>query len=394
MMHPWKNGRIKDLIESLESGVSVNGEDRIPADNEPAVLKVSAVTYGVFDPTASKPIIKNDLGRAKCNPKAGQIIISRSNTPDLVGASAYIDRSYPARYLPDKLWQTVPKKNVNVEMRWLAYFLASPWARFQLSRLATGTSSSMKNITKSELLTLPVPIPPLSDQTAIADLLSTWDAAIEKTEKLIAAKERRFLWLLSRLISDKRHPRGHIRDFATEVSTRNRDEAISQVLSVTNHSGFVLPEDQFERRVASSDLSNYKVVRRGQYAYNPSRINVGSIARLNDWEKGVLSPMYVVFAIDEDKIDSDFFLHWLFSHEAKQRIKKSAQGSVRETVSFGDFAAIPFPQPPLDKQREIAEILNTARKEIELLKTLADFYRQQKRGLMQILLTGRWRVTS
>jgi len=203
MMHSWKNGRIKDLIESLESGVSVNGEDRIPADNEPAVLKVSAVTYGVFDPTASKPIIKNDLGRAKCNPKAGQIIISRSNTPDLVGASAYIDRNYPARYLPDKLWQTVPKKNVNVEMRWLAYFLASPWARFQLSRLSTGTSSSMKNITKSELLTLPIPIPPLSEQTAIADLLSTWDAAIEKTEKLIAAKEKRFLWLLHSLFNEQ-----------------------------------------------------------------------------------------------------------------------------------------------------------------------------------------------
>ncbi len=255
-------------------------------------------------------------------------------------------------------------------------------------------ASGQQNLNLEIIRSIVFPAPARYEQAAIADLLSTWDAAIEKTEKLIAAKEKRFLWLLSRLISDKVHPRGHIRDFATEVSNRNRDGAISQVLSVTNHSGFVLPEDQFERRVASSDLSNYKIVRHGQYAYNPSRINVGSIARLNDWEKGALSPMYVVFEIDEEKIDSDFFLHWLSSHEAKQRIKKSAQGSVRETVSFGDFAAIPFPQPPLDKQREIAEMLNTARKEMELLKTLADFYRQQKRGLMQKLLTGEWRITT
>jgi len=175
--------------------------------------------------------------------------------------------------------------------------------------------------------------------------------------------------------------------------TPYRDGTISHVLSVTNHSGFVLPEDQFERRVASSDLSNYKIVRRGQYAYNPSRINVGSIARLDDWGIGVLSPMYVVFELDEKRVNSDFFLHWLSSHEARQRIKKSAQGSVRETVSFSDFATIPFPLPLQEEQQAIAKMLNTAQREIILLKDLADAYRQQKRGLMQKLLTGRWRVT-
>ncbi len=253
-------------------------------------------------------------------------------------------------------------------------------------------ASGQQNLNLEIIRSIVFPAPSLPEQTAIADLLSTWDAAIEKTEKLIAAKEKRFLWLLSRLISDKTHPRGHIRDFATEKSRRNRDGAVSQVLSVTNHSGFVLPEDQFERRVASSDLSNYKIVRRGQYAYNPSRINVGSIARLDDWEEGVLSPMYVVFEIDENKINSDFFLHWLLSHEAKQRIKKSAQGSVRETVSFGDFTAIPFPLPPEEQQEEIARTLNIAQQEITLLEELVDVYRKQKHGLMQRLLTGQWRV--
>lgn len=253
-------------------------------------------------------------------------------------------------------------------------------------------ASGQQNLNLEIIRSIVFPAPSLPEQTAIADLLSTWDAAIEKTEKLIAAKEKRFLWLVSLLITDKRHHRGYIRDFATEVSIRNRDGAIRQVLSVTNHSGFVLPEDQFERRVASNDLGNYKIVRRGQYAYNPSRINVGSIARLNDWKKGVLSPMYVVFEIDEERIDSDFFHHWLSSHEAKQRIKKSAQGSVRETVSFGDFAAIPFPLPPQEQQQAIARTLNIAQQEIALLKDLVDAYRQQKRGLMQKLLTGQWRI--
>jgi type I restriction enzyme S subunit len=141
-------------------------------------------------------------------------------------------------------------------------------------------------------------------------------------------------------------------------------------------------------------VTNYKIVSKGEYAYNPSRINVGSIARLNDWDKGVLSPMYVVFKINEKKINSDFFLHWLSSHEAKERIRKSAQGSVRETVSLTDFAAISFPLPKLGQQQEIAEGLNTAQKEIKLLMNKLDLLKKQKRALMQKLLTGQWRVNT
>jgi len=99
--------------------------------------------------------------------------------------------------------------------------------------------------------------------------------------------------------------------------------------------------------------------------------------------------MYVVFEIDEKKVNSDFFLHWLESHEAKERILKSAQGSVRETVSFTDLGAIPFPLPSLEKQQIIAKTLNTACQEIDLLKKQVDAYRKQKRGLMQEI-TGRY----
>lgn len=227
----------------------------------------------------------------------------------------------------------------------------------------------------------------------VASILDNWDASIEKTERLIAAKKRHYTHQLSRLISQGQHPRSHVGNFAHEVSERNRGGNDERVLSVTNSRGFVLPEDQFERRVASADLSNYKVVARGQYAYNPSRINVGSIARLDDWNMGVLSPMYVVFGLDGAKVDSDYFLHWLDSHEARERIKKSAQGSVRETVSFTEFAAIAFPLPDLGRQAAIARYLNALREEISTLGAYVVKLKEQKRGLMQKLLTGQWRVT-
>ncbi len=387
----WKNGRVGDLISSFESGVSVNGEGREPKDDEYAVLKVSSVTYGYFNQRASKPISGKELDRAKCTPRAGQIIISRaSGTSAHVGASAYINKSYPKRFLSDKLWQTVPNPNIKTNMKWLSFCLASPHIRSRILSFATGTN--IKNITKNEFMWIPIQIPPLHEQEAIAETLDLWDTAIEKTEALIAAKEKQFEWLTSLLINKSNHDRCAASNCMTEVSARNRSNDITRVLSVTNHSGFVLPEEQFERRVASSDVSNYKIVMQGQYAYNPSRINVGSIARLDDWDNGILSPMYIVFKLDKTRVCSDYFLHWLNSSEARQRIKNSAQGSVRETVSFKDLGAIEIPLPPMNFQKDITYKLNTAQSEISLLKKMLEQYRLQKRGLMQKLLTGEWQV--
>jgi len=382
----WKRVRLEAVCTKI-----TDGTHKTPKYVENGVCFLSAknINNGYLNVTNCKFITTEehkDL-KKRCFPEAGDVMLSKSGS---LGEAVIVpDLDFEFSVFESLALLKVDRRKVVPEF--LQQLLSSPQSKKYFHSITTGLA--VKHLHLVDLRKMRLILPPVQEQTAIADLLSTWDAAIEKIEKLIAAKGKRYSWLLSRLISDKRHPRGHIRDFAKEVSIRNRDGAISQVLSVTNHSGFVLPEDQFERRVASSDLSNYKIVTRGQYAYNPSRVNVGSIARLNDWDEGVLSPMYVVFELDENKIESDFFHHWLQSHEAKQRIKKSAQGSVRETVSFGDFSAIPFPLPPEEQQQEIAGILNTAQQEIALLKNLADACRLQKRGLMQKLLTGQWRVT-
>lgn len=256
----------------------------------------------------------------------------------------------------------------------------------------TRQGASRYKLNKAALQEIPIILPPAEEQESISALFREWNAATQKAKQLIAAKGRNYNHEVSRTISCEKHPYTHVGAFAEEVSARNRGGNDARVLSVTNSLGFVLPEDQFKRRVASADLTNYKIVRLGQYAYNPSRINVGSIARLEGWEDGVLSPMYVVFRLDEDKINSDYFLHWLNSHEARQRIKNSAQGSVRETVSFPDFSAIKIRLPDMTTQAATALYLNTLRDESVLLGRLVVALRAQKRGLMHRLLTGEWRV--
>lgn len=281
----------------------------------------------------------------------------------------------------------VATPNTNIEVEWLYYQLIHA----NLNKYATGAAQpglSVKNIKE-----IPFVVPPLPEQKAIADLLSTWDEAIEKTERLIVKKQKFYGAQLSRRLSLDVSERIKLKKFLKEVSKRNRDLSITQVLSVTNSKGFVRPEDQFDRQVASDNLSNYKIVSKGEYAYNPSRINVGSIARLDDWDFGVLSPMYTVFEIKKPyELHTDLFLHWLNSHEAKQRIKLSAQGSVRETVSFDDFCAIGFPKIDFKEQKALAEYFSLISAEIDSLKALSEKYKTQKRGLMQKMLTGEWRV--
>ncbi|MCG9967346.1 restriction endonuclease subunit S [Pelotomaculum terephthalicicum JT] len=323
--------------------------------------------------------------------KENDILINRVNSLTHLGKSCLIRNvCKPIVYESNMMRLRIPPES-SVIPEYVAHFLQTPRAR-NYFRIVAKPAVAQASINQEDVKSLSIPLFEKEVQIEIAEILSCFDIAIVKTERLIEVKEKRYSWLLNNLIFSYINKRGQIRDFTSEISKRNRDGSCNLVLSVTNHSGFVLPEEQFERRVASSDLSNYKMVLNGQFAYNPSRINVGSIARLDSWERGVLSPMYVVFKLNEKIVNSDFFLHWLSSHEAKERIRKSAQGSVRETVSFTDFGAIPFSIPPLEQQQKIADVLNTAQQEINILKKLADSYRKQKRGLMQKLLTGQWRV--
>lgn len=260
--------------------------------------------------------------------------------------------------------------------------------RMHYERLrAQSNSGGLNFLSTDALLSLRVLLPPLEDQQRIAQTLGTWDEAIEKTERLIAAKRAAHSDLLDRLLACADGRVVAVRELASEVSVRNAEGCVELVLSVTNRGGFELPADRFSRRIASEDLRGYKLVCRGQFAYNPSRLNVGSIDRLDKWDIAALSPMYVVFELDDTVGDSDFFLHWLDSSWARGHISRSTQGSVRESVGFPDFGAIRMRLPRLTEQRRIAGILNLAQREIDLLMQLKQQYELQRQGLEQRLLT-------
>jgi len=179
----WKGVPLSELVGALDAGVSVNSGDRPATRNEVGVLKTSAVTNGVFEPQENKVVFDElERGRLKEPVQGGTIIISRMNTPALVGANAYVETSLENIYLPDRLWAAKAKPGTS--MRFLASLLGSDKGRAALSKLAKGSSGSMKNITKPDVLAFVVVAPSPAEQQKIAECLSSVD-------ELMAAQARK-----------------------------------------------------------------------------------------------------------------------------------------------------------------------------------------------------------
>ena len=266
----------------------------------------------------------------------------------------------------------------------------------ELRRIATGTS--VYGVSKTNLSKVRIPLPQLPEQKAIAQVLSTADAAIHTTEKLIAQKELRKKWLMQQLLTGKKRLKGfggewkelRLKDVTTNFSRRNKDLIDAKVFSVTNKSGFVLQSDHFEGKVAGDDLSNYKIIKKHEFAYNPARINVGSLAYFDE-EIGVISSLYVCFKTTRNILDY-FLFQFLKIDHTKHRIESLGEGGVRVYLWYDLFSKIKINLPSIEEQTAIAQVLQAADKEISLLKAKAEKLREQKKGLMQQLLTGKVRL--
>jgi type I restriction enzyme S subunit len=258
--------------------------------------------------------------------------------------------------------------------------------------------SGQPGINAEEYASLKIPLPPLPEQRAIAQVLSTADAAIHTTEKLITQKELRKKWLMQQLLTGKKRLKGfagewkemRLKDVTTNFSRRNKELVEAKVYSVTNKSGFVLQSDHFEGKVAGEDLSNYKIIKKNEFAYNPARVNVGSLAYFEE-EIGVISSLYVCFKTTKEVLDY-FLLQFLQIDHTKHRIEALGEGGVRVYLWYDLFSKIKIKIPSIEEQTAIAQVLQAADKEICLLKAKAEKLRKQKKGLMQQLLTGKVRL--
>lgn len=189
----WDKYPLATFISTLDAGVSVNSGDRPANENEFGILKTSCVTNGFFEPNENKVVFKTEeISRLKEPVLENTIIISRMNTPALVGANAYISKSYANYFLPDRLWAAKPSSIG--DLKFIAYILGSDKGRRALSDLATGTSGSMKNISKPAVLELEFRTPAEEkEQIQIGNYFQKLDTLInqhqQKHDKLSSIKK-------------------------------------------------------------------------------------------------------------------------------------------------------------------------------------------------------------
>jgi type I restriction enzyme S subunit len=381
------------LVERLNSGVSVNGEDRAAQSDELGVLKISAVTSGTFDPTEHKVVNSAELERVRVSPLRGRIIVSRSNTADLVGASAYVHDDHPRLFLSDKLWQVEPRNPGKVHMPWLAQWLGSAHVRSLLSKLATGTSGSMKNISKDAFLGLTVDVPPTHEQVAIAKALSVWDAAIATTERLLANSQTQKRALMHTLLSPSQGGEGwksyRLGSLFRERAETRRDDL--PLLSITREEGVIPRADVGRKDTSNEDKSKYLRICPGDIGYNTMRMWQG-VSALSSLE-GIVSPAYTIVTPSE-KVDGRYAAHLFKLPSMVFTFYRHSQGLVSDTWSlkFDHFKKIHVSIPGHKEQARIVRILSAADEVIASLSAQIERLRIEKSALMQQLLTGKRRV--
>ena len=236
-------------------------------------------------------------------------------------------------------------------------------------------------------------LPPFSDQKAIADLLSTWDEAIEKTERLIQAKEQFKIGQLQELITNNK-ANSTIGAFAKPIIRKVTKPSEPYVaLGIRSHF-----KGTFQRNVEdpnSLSMDTLYKVKKDDLIVNITFAWEGAIALVKEEdEKCYVSHRFPTYRIIQEKAEASFVRQLILSSRMKYDLSNISPGGAgrNRVLNKKDFLKMPIWVPDLKKQKNIGELLGTLDQEIDLLKQLTKKYKTQKRGLMQKLLTGDWRV--
>lgn len=202
----WDVLKLKYVIAFIESGVSVNASQSAAEEGKIGVLKTSSVSKYSFRPEENKEVNLDELDRVSCPVMENTIIVSRMNTPELVGACGYVEHDYPNLFLPDRLWQVHFCDSVVAKYIW--YYLSSNYIRNYYSSLSSGTSSSMQNISKGQFENARLLLPPPEVQRNIVEFLdkkcATLDSLAAEKESLIADLEAYKKSLIFEVVTGKR----------------------------------------------------------------------------------------------------------------------------------------------------------------------------------------------
>lgn len=404
----WETSSLSAAFQKLEAGVSVNSDNSLSSEYH--ILKPSAVHDGVVDTAETKPVIPQDYLRLKCPLVKGSIIISRMNTPALVGECGFTKDAKAGTYLPDRLWQIQNFNKSSFDFVWLNYLLNTKQYRDAVRATATGTSNSMKNISKERMLNIEIPRPPINEQENIAAALSEVDELINLVEKQIDKKKAIKQGAMQELLTGKRRLPG----FSGEWETRTLHEISNEMVDGPFGSNLKTEHYTTERQVRIIQLSNI-----GEAGWNNANVKYTTFSHAAELQRCIVQPGSILIAkmmpagraiicpdneksyilgsdvvkvVPNSSVDSRYLVYATKSRFYLDQIADDTQGSTRARTSVSKLRKTAILFPEKDEQIAIADILSEMDMEIATLEEKLAKYRQVKQGMMQQLLTGKIRL--
>ena len=396
----WSETFLKNII----SGTIRNGYSPLPAANTTGywVMGLGAITDDGINSAAIKPVDFDEKVKQALLVE-GDFLISRSNTPDKVGRSIRFKGEVENCSYPDLMMRFCVDSE-KADPSFIELKLKSSEVRQYYKSCAAGSSSTMVKINKAVVENTPLILPSFPEQKKIAKILSTWDQAIASTDRLLDLARQQKKALMQQLLTGKKRLRDkngarfcenwektEIGELLCESRISSKDNAPSKRLTVRLNLKGV--EARELRGTEAVDSTAYFVRSSGQFIYGKQNIHKGAFGIIPDALDAFESSQDLPAFDFTGKCDSAWFLHFMSQESFYTSLegKMSGTGSKRLNPKIFFKANILCSRQKAE-QEKIAAVLSGADQEIETLQSQLEGLKQEKKALMQQLLTGKRRV--
>jgi type I restriction enzyme, S subunit len=396
----WKKTAL-DHVAEVQTGIAKGKPINGAAVTVP-YLRVANVQDGHVDLSVMKDISLKPSEVGRYSLRKGDVLFTEGGDFDKLGRGTVWNGEIEPCLHQNHVFAVRPNPN-RLLPEFLAFQAASQYGRryFQLS---SKQSTNLASINSTQLKQFPVLLPPIPEQRKIAEVLRTWDEAIEKLEALRTANLQRRIWLRSHLFTGRTRLPGYLGEWREvtlgEVLTEHglQGTGAEEVFSVSVHKGLINQIEHLGRSFAAADTSHYNRVLPGDIVYTKSPTGdfpLGIIKQSKISQEVIVSPLYGVFtpatrplgvildALFESPLAVSNYLHPLVQKGAKNTIaitnRRFLEGKLR----------LPMDQA---EQSAIAKVVEVSQAELTAMEAEIEAVTRQKRGLMQKLLTGEWRV--
>ena len=393
----WREVKLEELCSDIAYGYTAT------ASNEPIGPKFLRITDIVSDSInwESVPYCEiEDSKKHRYTLETGDIVIARTGATtgynQVIRSNEHsIFASYLIRY---KLRQDIAYPF------FIGCVLKSTYWKHYIEKIKARSAQPGANA--KDFASFKISLPTFPEQKAIASLLAKWDTAIEKIEALIEAKEKRFKWLLKTLISDQQDNPGwrqvRLEDACEVIVSPVDKKTVDGELPVklcnytdVYYNNAIDSKINFMAATAKPrEIEKFSIITDDVIITKDSETpdDIGVPAYVKETIDNLLCGYHLTILRPKKQTIGKYVCYALTSPRVKYDFYRFTNGITRFGLTTESYQKIKIPLPPPPEQKRIANILDTAKEEVEFLKQLTEQYRTQKRGLMQKLLTGKWRV--